>query len=139
MQQTGNQGIESVEKLLPQTQCGDCGYNACRPYAEAIADHTADINCCLPGGDETVKALSLETGMDIKPLYRTTDKYTVPRLALIEEEHCIGCVKCISACPVDAILGAPKQMHSVIDAYCTGCQLCVAPCPVDCITMVPVP
>jgi len=136
LQQTRLQDIESIEKLLPQTQCSDCGFNGCRPYAEAIASHNADINRCLPGGDETVKALSLKIGLDIKPLYKKTDKYTIPRLALIEEEHCIGCVKCIAACPVDAIIGAPKQMHSVIDAYCTGCELCIAPCPVDCITMV---
>jgi len=134
---TQQQDIEAIEKLLPQTQCGDCGFNGCRPYAEAIVKHTADINRCLPGGDETVKALSLKVGMSIKPLYKITDKYTEPRIAVIEEEHCIGCVKCIKACPVDAILGAPKQMHSVINAYCTGCELCIAPCPVDCITMVP--
>ncbi len=138
-QQTHYQDIESIEDLLPQTQCGDCGFNGCRPYAEAIANHIADINRCLPGGNETVKALSLKTGLVMKPLYKTTDKYDVPRLAFIEEEHCIGCVKCITACPVDAIIGAPKQMHSVIDAYCTGCELCIAPCPVDCITMVSAP
>ena len=131
--------IESIEELLRQTQCGDCGFNGCRPYAVAIANHSADINRCLPGGNETVKALSLNLGTEIKPLYKKTDKYIVPQLALIEEEHCIGCVKCIAACPVDAIVGAPKQMHSVIDAYCTGCELCVTPCPVDCITMMPAP
>jgi H+/Na+-translocating ferredoxin:NAD+ oxidoreductase subunit B len=136
LHQTHHQVIESIEELLPQTQCGDCGFNGCRPYAEAIANHTADINRCLPGGNETVKVLSSKIGLDIKPLYKNTDKYAVPRLALIEEEHCIGCVKCIAACPVDAIIGAPKQMHSVIDAYCTGCELCIAPCPVDCITIV---
>ncbi len=136
LQQSRLQNIESIEKLLPQTQCGDCGFNGCRPYAEAIANHKADINRCLPGDHETVKTLSSFTGLDIKPLYKITDKYTSPRLALIEEEHCIGCVKCITACPVDAIIGAQKQMHSVIDAYCTGCELCIAPCPVDCITMV---
>mgnify|MGYP003624360807 CR=1 FL=1 len=134
--QTQQQEVESIEALLPQTQCGDCGFNGCLPYAQAIENHTADINRCLPGGDATVKALSLKVGMPIKPLYKKTDKYAVPRLALIEEELCIGCVKCITACPVDAIIGAPKQMHSVINAYCTGCELCIAPCPVDCITMV---
>ncbi len=136
LQQTQLEDIESIEELLPQTQCGDCGFDGCRPYAEAIANQKADINRCLPGGNETVKALSLTTGLDTKPLYKKTDKYTEPRLAIIEEEHCIGCVKCIAACHVDAIIGAPKQMHSVIDAYCTGCELCIAPCPVDCITMV---
>jgi len=139
LRQTQLQNIESIEELLPQTQCGDCGFNGCRPYAEAIANNTADLNRCLPGGNETVKVLSLITGLDIKPLYKKTEKYAVPQLALIEEEHCIGCVKCIAACPVDAIIGAPKQMHSVIDAYCTGCELCIAPCPVDCITMTSTP
>jgi H+/Na+-translocating ferredoxin:NAD+ oxidoreductase subunit B len=136
IQQPFLQDIDTIEKLLPQTQCGDCGFNGCRPYAEAIANHVTDINRCLPGGIETVKALSLTTSMAIKPLYKKTDKYKAPRLALIEEEHCIGCVKCIAACPVDAILGAPKQMHSIINSYCTGCELCIAPCPVDCISMV---
>jgi H+/Na+-translocating ferredoxin:NAD+ oxidoreductase subunit B len=136
-QETHYQDIEAIEKLLPQTQCGDCGFNGCRPYAEAIANHMADINRCLPGGVETVKTLSLKVGLEIKPLYKKTDKYKAPRLALIEEGQCIGCVKCITACPVDAIIGAPKQMHSIINAYCTGCELCIAPCPVDCISMVP--
>ncbi len=136
-QQAYQQDIEAIEKLLPQTHGGDCGFNGCRPYAEAIANHTTDINRCLPGGNETIKALSLKVGMNIKPLYKITDKYAEPRIAVIEEAHCIGCVKCIKACPVDAILGAPKQMHSVINNYCTGCELCIAPCPVDCISMVP--
>ena len=131
IKQSQSYDTDVIEKLLPQTQCGDCGFNGCRPYAEAIVNQTADINRCLPGGDETVRALSLKLGLDIKPLYKKTDKYATPRLAYIEEEHCIGCVKCIAACPVDAILGAPKQMHSVINAYCTGCELCIAPCPVD--------
>ncbi len=128
--------IASIEKLLAQTQCGDCGFNGCHPYAEAIATKNADINRCLPGGDETIKALAQLTGADIKPLYKKTNKYMKAAVALIEEEQCIGCVKCINACPVDAIMGAPKQMHSVIDMYCTGCELCIPPCPVDCISMV---
>jgi electron transport complex protein RnfB len=132
-----NKDIESIDKLLPQTQCRDCGFNGCQPYAEAIVNSEADINRCLPGGIETVEALSAATGLPIKPLYKETDKYDEPRIAFIHEEHCIGCVKCIAACPVDAILGAPKQMHSVINSYCTGCQLCIAPCPVDCISMIP--
>ncbi len=130
------EAIDAIEKLLPQTQCGDCGFNACRPYAEAIVKHAADINRCLPGGLETVQALSLKTGLVAKPLYKKTDKYEKPRIAFIHEEQCIGCTKCIIACPVDAIIGAPKQMHSIINAHCTGCELCVAPCPVDCISMV---
>lgn len=135
-QQTHYRDIDAIEDLLPQTQCGDCGFNGCRPYAEAIASHNADINQCLPGGMETVKALALKTGKEVKLLYKATNKYEKQSIAFIEEEHCIGCVKCIAACPVDAILGAPKQMHSIINSYCTGCELCIAPCPVDCISMV---
>ena len=136
-QQTQRNEIDEIERLLPQTQCGDCGFNGCRPYAEAIVNRVADINRCLPGGVETIRSLSARTGLEVKPLYKKTNKYDKPRIALIHEEHCIGCVKCITACPVDAIVGAPKQMHSVINAYCTGCELCIAPCPVDCISMVP--
>ena len=139
-QQTRLRDIEAIDKLLPQTQCGDCGFNGCRPYAEAITNRTTDINRCLPGGMETIKALALKVGGEIKPLYignnKQSNKYQQKCIAIIEEEHCIGCVKCITACPVDAILGAPKQMHSIINAYCTGCELCIAPCPVDCINMV---
>ncbi len=135
--QTLQKDIDEIENLLPQTQCRDCGFNGCRPYAEAIANRVADINRCLPGGIETIRSLSVRTGLDVKPLYKKTDKYNEPQIAFIHEEHCIGCVKCIAACPVDAIVGAPKQMHSVINAYCTGCELCIAPCPVDCISMIP--
>lgn len=128
--------IESIEKRLPQTQCRDCGFDGCRPYAEAIVNSRADINRCLPGGLNTINALANRVGTDMQPLYKNNDKYKKPRIARIEEEQCIGCVKCIAACPVDAIIGAPKQMHSVINTYCTGCERCVAPCPVDCISMV---
>lgn len=136
IEQTHISDIDEIENLLPQTQCGDCGFNGCRPYAEAITNNTADINRCLPGGTETIKALSLRVGAPVKPLYKEINKYDQEHIAIIEEEHCIGCVKCITACPVDAILGAPKQMHSIINSYCTGCELCIAPCPVDCISMV---
>lgn len=136
-QQTQDNDIDKIERLLPQTQCGDCGFNGCRPYAEAITNRVADINRCLPGGMETIRSLSARTGLSVKPLYKKTNKYDEPRVAFIHEEQCIGCVKCITACPVDAIVGAPKQMHSVINVYCTGCELCIAPCPVDCISMVP--
>lgn len=127
-------GSDSIDALLPQTQCGDCGYAGCRPYADAIMNHQAGINRCLPGGIQTMERLSRLTGMPAKPLYKAGK--TAKRLAVIDETRCIGCVKCIRACPVDAIIGAPKQMHSVINAYCTGCELCIAPCPVDCIEMV---
>ena len=128
--------VDEIDNLLPQTQCRDCGYPACRPYAEAILNNEADINRCLPGGNNTIKALSTLLDKEIKPLYKDSDKSEQQRLAVIDEETCIGCVKCITACPVDAIIGAAKQMHSVINQYCTGCELCIAPCPVDCISMV---
>lgn len=133
-EQTSLNRIEEVEHLLPQTQCGDCGFNGCRPYAEALVKNKTDINRCLPGGDETIKALASFFATEVKPLYKDSKATNV--IALIDEAVCIGCVKCITACPVDAIIGAPKQMHSVINQYCTGCELCIAPCPVDCISMV---
>jgi H+/Na+-translocating ferredoxin:NAD+ oxidoreductase subunit B len=132
--QTRQSKIEAIDRLLPQTQCGDCGFDGCLPYAEALAEHKTDINRCLPGGDETVKELARFFGTETKPLYKESKDTNV--VALIDETLCIGCVKCINACPVDAIVGAPKQMHSIINQYCTGCELCIAPCPVDCIGMV---
>ncbi|MBL1141372.1 MAG: RnfABCDGE type electron transport complex subunit B [Proteobacteria bacterium] len=134
IEKTNQNKIEAIEKVLPQTQCGDCSFNGCQPYAEALAQNKTDINRCLPGGDETVKELAVLLGTKIKPLYKESKDTNI--VALIDESICIGCVKCISACPVDAILGAPKQMHSIINQYCTGCELCIAPCPVDCISMV---
>ena len=128
--------IDAIDRLLPQTQCGDCGFKGCRPYAAALAKETTDINRCLPGGIETANALALLLGKERKPLYKDNSKYAKPAVAIIDEEICIGCVKCVRACPVDAIVGAAKQMHSVINQYCTGCELCIAPCPVDCISMV---
>jgi H+/Na+-translocating ferredoxin:NAD+ oxidoreductase subunit B len=136
IQNTQAHDIDVINRLLPQTQCGDCGFNGCRPYAEALVKNEVYINHCLPGGNETIKALADFLGKETKPLYKLSTKYEQERIALIDEEICIGCVKCINACPVDAILGAPKQMHSVINQYCTGCELCIAPCPVDCISMV---
>lgn len=135
-QQTRNRDIDAIDRLLPQTQCEDCGFQGCRPYAEALARNEVDINRCMPGGDETIKALATILGAEIKPLYKDNKKNEQKTIAFIDETLCIGCVKCIKACPVDAILGAPKQMHSVINNYCTGCELCIAPCPVDCISMV---
>jgi electron transport complex protein RnfB len=130
---------DRIDKLLPQTQCGACGYPGCRPYAEAIARGEAGINQCPPGGDRAIAALAALLGREPEPPNPAYGEYRPPRVAWIDEELCIGCVKCIHACPVDAIVGAPKQMHTVLAAECTGCELCVAPCPVDCIHMLPVP
>jgi electron transport complex protein RnfB len=127
--------IEAVDAELPQTQCGKCGQPGCRPYAEAIASGEA-INRCPPGGQRTVKRLAEITARPSLPLAEPTQ---APLVALIREAECIGCTKCIQACPVDAILGAAKQMHTVIASECTGCELCVAPCPVDCIDLLPHP
>ncbi len=127
---------DAIEGLLPQTQCGKCGYPGCRPYAEAIARGAADINQCPPGGDTTLQAMATLLGRND---HISLPNPAVPGLvALIDEDLCIGCVKCISACPVDAIIGAPKKMHTVIRQNCTGCGLCITPCPVNCIRLVPV-
>lgn len=130
--------LEQIDALLPQTQCGQCKYPGCRPYAQAIVTGEADINQCPPGGEQTVTALANLLGRQAKPLNREFGAQKVPAVAFIIEQDCIGCVKCIPPCPVDAILGASKQMHTVIAAECTGCELCIAPCPVDCIVMLPV-
>jgi electron transport complex protein RnfB len=131
--------IDQINALLPQTQCGQCGYRGCRPYAEAIASGAADINQCPPGGDEGIRDLAGLLNVPVKPLNNKFGVHKPPSVALIVEEDCIGCTKCIAACPVDAIIGASKFMHTVIAAECTGCELCVAPCPVDCIVMQPAP
>lgn len=127
--------VEQVNELLPQTQCAQCGYPGCRPYAEAVIDGSAAINLCPPGGDETIRRLARLLGRDPLPLAATMAK----AVAIIDEAACIGCFHCRNACPVDAIVGAPQYMHTVIVDECTGCELCVAPCPVDCITMRPLP
>ena len=131
----GDPIADQIDKLLPQTQCGQCGYPGCRPYSEAIAAGEADINLCPPGGEATVLALADLLGRDPKPLEVAVREKAV---AVIDENTCIGCTLCIQACPVDAILGAAKQMHTVIESECTGCELCLEPCPVDCIVMVPI-
>lgn len=126
-----------IDALLPQTQCTRCGYQGCLPYAEAIATGAAAINQCPPGGAATIDALAALTGMPALPLNPTNGSEQPRTVAYILEEHCIGCTKCLPACPVDAILGANKRMHTVIASECTGCELCIAPCPVDCIVMLP--
>ena len=131
--------IDQINAILPQTQCRQCGFQGCRPYAEAIASGTADINQCPPGGDEGIIELAHLLGVDPKPLNAQYGQHKPKSVAFIVEQDCIGCVKCIAACPVDAILGAAKFMHTVIASECTGCELCVAPCPVDCIIMKPLP
>jgi electron transport complex protein RnfB len=130
----GDPIADQIDALLPQTQCGQCGYPGCRPYSEAIAAGEADINLCPPGGEATVLALADLLGRDPKPLEAEVREKAV---AVIDENTCIGCTLCIQACPVDAILGAAKQMHTIIENECTGCELCLEPCPVDCIIMVP--
>ncbi|MBI2992572.1 MAG: RnfABCDGE type electron transport complex subunit B [Gammaproteobacteria bacterium] len=128
---------DRIDALLPQTQCGLCGYSGCRPYAEAVAGGLADINRCPPGGDHTITLLAELLGTVPKTLDPALAPVVNARLAHIDEAACIGCLKCVRACPVDAILGAAGQMHTVIPQFCTGCGLCVAPCPVDCIDLRP--
>jgi len=127
-----------IDALLPQTQCTRCGYPDCRAYAQAIADGEADIDRCPPGGAEGIVRLAALTGRPTKPLDPQRGLEVPRALAVIDEDWCIGCTLCIKACPVDCIVGASKQMHTVIDEQCTGCELCVPVCPVDCIAMVPV-
>jgi electron transport complex protein RnfB len=127
-----------IEDLLPQTQCTKCGYPACRPYAEAIAAGEANYNQCPPGGQEGVARIARLLGKPVIPLNPDNGLERPRPLAIIDENLCIGCTLCMQACPVDAIVGAAKQMHTIIPELCTGCDLCVPPCPVDCIAMVPV-
>jgi len=128
---------DAIDALLPQTQCTRCGYAGCKPYAEAIANGAADINQCPPGGQMTIDALAGLLGRAPKPLNPANGLETAPLVALIDEERCIGCAKCLPACPVDAIVGAHRFMHTVVASQCNGCELCLPPCPVDCISMVP--
>lgn len=133
----GNPLIDKIDAVLPQTQCGQCGFPGCKPYATAIANGEADINLCPPGGEEGIRKLADLLGREFVPF----GEGAAPKgksVAFIDENTCIGCTLCIQACPVDAILGAAKQMHTIIAQECTGCELCVPPCPVDCISMIPI-
>lgn len=131
--------VEEINAVLPQTQCAQCGYPGCRPYAEAIAKGEAEINQCPPGGEAGVRELAQLLGREPLPLDETRGEHKPPIVALIDEDRCIGCTLCIQACPVDAIIGAARQMHTVLAAECTGCELCLPPCPVDCIDLVAAP
>ena len=128
---------DRINELLPQTQCAQCGYPGCRPYAEAIASGEADINQCAPGGDATATALANLLGRPVTPVDPAFGVYEQATVAVIDEDACIGCALCIAACPVDAIVGAHRFTHTVIRAECTGCKLCLPPCPVDCIRIEP--
>ncbi|MEO8629313.1 MAG: RnfABCDGE type electron transport complex subunit B [Betaproteobacteria bacterium] len=132
-----NDIADRIDALLPQTQCTKCGYAGCRPYATAIAVGEADIDQCPPGGADGIRALAVLLGREPKPLNPANGVETGPTAALIDERWCIGCTLCIQACPVDAIVGAAKTMHTVLLEHCTGCELCIPPCPVDCIDLVP--
>jgi electron transport complex protein RnfB len=128
--------VDRIDAILPQTQCGQCNYPGCRPYAEAIAADEADINQCPPGGEAGVRALAELLGREPKPLNPDNGEEKPKTVVVIDESRCIGCTLCIQACPVDAIVGAAKLMHTVIESECTGCDLCLPPCPVDCIDIV---
>lgn len=131
--------VEQVEAMLPQSQCGQCGYPGCRPYAEAVALHGEQINKCVPGGEAMMLKLAAKLNIDPQPL-DGDEPVLQPALkvAWIDESNCIGCTKCIQACPVDAIIGTTRAVHTVVSDLCTGCDLCIAPCPTDCIELRPV-
>ena len=133
--QNNESPVDTVNALLPQTQCAQCGYPGCRPYAEAIVSGRADINQCAPGGDALVTSLAHLLGRGANRLNPAFGSPAPASIARIDEDACIGCAICIAACPVDAILGAAQFTHTVIGDECTGCKLCIAPCPVDCITL----
>ena len=128
---------ERLDRLLPQTQCGQCDFDGCLPYAQAMACGEAGVDHCPPGGDDGARALARVLGVPPLPYDRARGTHKPAMVAVVVEADCIGCTKCIQACPVDAIIGGAKQMHVVIDPLCTGCELCVPACPVDCIVMEP--
>jgi len=127
--------IERLDRVLPQTQCGQCGFDGCRPYANALARGEAKVDRCPPGGDSGARALAHILRVPALPFDRQRGEHKPPQVAFIIEADCIGCTKCIQACPVDAIVGAAKFMHTVLANLCTGCELCLPPCPVDCIEL----
>jgi electron transport complex protein RnfB len=131
--------IEAIQRVLPQTQCGLCGFDGCRPYAQALARGEADVDRCPPGGDAGARALAALLSRPARPVDPARGLHKPPQVAWVREADCIGCTKCIQACPVDAIVGASKRMHTVIADLCTGCELCLPPCPVDCIELLPAP
>jgi Na+-translocating ferredoxin:NAD+ oxidoreductase subunit B len=129
---------EKINELLPQSQCGQCGFPGCQPYADAIAAGNAEINACPPGGEATMISIAQLLGIDPVPMGAEGEEAAPPSTATIREEECIGCTMCLKACPVDAIIGSTRMLHTVIEDECTGCEACVEPCPVDCIDMVPI-
>ncbi len=131
--------VERIDRLLPQTQCGQCGYAGCRPYAQAMAAGEAGVDRCPPGGDAGARALAKLLRVPPQAYDRSLGEHRPSEVALVVEADCIGCTKCIQACPVDAIVGGSKRMHVVLEPLCTGCRLCVPACPVDCIVMLPAP
>lgn len=140
MSDSSQEIIEVIDQLLPQTQCRQCQYDGCLPYAKAIVENNESINRCLPGGVKTLQKIASVLSRDPQPMIEEMQRKSKPRqLAVIREAECIGCTKCITACPVDAIIGASKQMHTIIADVCTGCELCIEPCPVDCIDLIPTP
>lgn len=128
--------VEQINAILPQTQCAQCGFPGCRPYAQAVAAGEAAIDLCPPGGQQTLDGLARLTGT--QDITRTLPE-PVAQVAYIDESRCIGCARCLAPCPVDAIVGAPQKMHTVLGSHCTGCELCLPPCPVDCIELIPIP
>lgn len=138
MSATATIAVTQIDALLPQTQCRRCGYDDCRAYAEALVVGTTAINRCPPGGETTLQALAALLDQPVQPLDPDCGRVpAIAEVAFVEEERCIGCFKCVRACPVDAIVGAPKLMHTVIAADCSGCELCLPVCPTDCIVMIP--
>lgn len=134
MDQTGL--VEEIDALLPQTQCTRCGFEGCRPYAEAIAKGETEINRCPPGGEATLLALAAKLNRSAPAPDTGCGEFGVQKVVWIDPDRCIGCARCLPPCPVDAIIGASRQLHVVLDTHCTGCELCIAPCPVDCISLI---